>query len=52
VGRKRLTRAALSLAACINRHSLSMMGSPRAAAAGGWVLEQVGARAKPEVVVA
>jgi hypothetical protein len=49
-GRKRLTGAVLSMAVSVNRCSSSVMGSSGAVAAGGWVVEQVRARAKHEVV--
>jgi hypothetical protein len=49
-GRKRLTGAALSMAVSVNRRSSSVMGSPEAVVAGGWIVEQVGARVKHEVV--
>jgi hypothetical protein len=52
VGRKRLTRAALSTMTSFNWHGSSVMGSPGAVVAGDWVVEQDGARVKPEVVAA
>jgi hypothetical protein len=52
VGRKRLTRAVLSMAASVNCRGSSVMGVTRGCGADGWVVEQAGARAEPEVAVA